>query len=298
MSRFDRLSLLATFVRTAERGSLTAAARDLGTSQPSVTRQLNELERRLAVQLMHRTTHGLALTEDGRALLADARAMLAAWDGIEERAAPSEDVSGSIRVVAPIALGQRHLIEGVLAFQRDHPDVSIVWHLTDRPIRFDEEGCDCWFRVGPVPDDTLVVRTLGLVERMVVATPAYANHIGSDLAALPWITLTPYEGERVRLWDEGGAEHTVEAVSRMATNNIFAQWQAVMDGMGLAVMPRWFIEPELGEGRVVDMAPTLRAERLPINIATSSTRARPNRVDLFIEAMSEWVRVNVEMFPA
>ena len=298
MSRFDRLSLLATFVRTAERGSLTAAARDLGVSQPSVTRQLNELERRLGVELMHRTTHGLALTEDGRVLLSDARGILAAWDGIEERAAPSDHVSGAIRVVAPIALGQRHLIEGVLAFQREHPDVSVIWHLTDRPIRFDEEGCDCWFRVGPVPDDTLVVRTLGRVERIVVATPDYAAHVGKHLTALPWITLTPYEGERMRLWDADGVEHTIEVGSRMATNNVFAQWQAVLAGMGLAIMPRWFILDELSEGRVINMAPGLEAQRLPINVATSSTRARPKRLELFIDVMSSWARANIEMFPA
>ncbi|MEM6387547.1 MAG: LysR family transcriptional regulator, partial [Pseudomonadota bacterium] len=83
--RFDRLALLETFVRIAERSSLSEAARDLGTSQPSISRQLAALETRLGVVLARRTTHSVTLTPDGLALLEDARRMLGEWEAIEER---------------------------------------------------------------------------------------------------------------------------------------------------------------------------------------------------------------------
>ena len=274
---------------------MTAAAADLGVSQPAVSRQVTELERRLGVELIRRTTHSLALTEEGRTLMGEARALLQGWEGIEDRIRGAEDLRGPIRVVAPIALGQRHAIRAAIAFQEDHPGVSLFWTLTDEVIRFDEEGCDCWIKVGDVSDDRLVVRTLGHVERLVVGSSAFADHVGGDLADLPWITLGPYEGERIVLWQADGTERAFRAITRTGTNNIHAQTEAVIAGLGIGILPRWFVSEELGEGRLIDMAPTLRARSLPVSIATAATRARPRRVNTFVEAMSEWLAQNVEM---
>lgn len=140
----DRLTLLDTFVRIAESGSISAAARDLGLSQPSVSRQLAELESRFQAQLMTRTTHTLSLTTAGSELLADARRLLDSWETIEERYIASKTgIRGSLKVVAPVALGQLQLGDIVLQFQQQHPLLSLSWHLEDNNIRFAETGCDC-----------------------------------------------------------------------------------------------------------------------------------------------------------
>ncbi|MEL7374635.1 MAG: LysR family transcriptional regulator [Pseudomonadota bacterium] len=150
----DRLTLLETFVRIAEAGSISAAARDLGLSQPSASRQLSELETRLQTQLAHRTTHTLSLTSAGRELLTDARALIRQWLSLEERHISSAaDLRGPIKVVAPVALGQTALTQIAASFQQRHPGVQVEWLLDDAPIRFSEIGCDCWIRVGPVPGD-------------------------------------------------------------------------------------------------------------------------------------------------
>ncbi|MEM9013426.1 MAG: LysR family transcriptional regulator [Pseudomonadota bacterium] len=295
MSRFDRLTLLETFVRIAERGSMTSAAADLGLSQPAVSRQLIELERQLGTELMRRTTHALALTEEGEALMGEARALLRGWEKIGERIAGDEALAGPIRAVAPIALGQRHAIRGAIAFQHAHPDVTVSWTLTDAPIRFDEEGCDCWIRVGDVPDDRLVVRTIGHVERIVVASPAFADHVDGDLTALPWVTLSPFEGERIALWNSQGDEHAFRATSRLVTNNIHAQTAAVLSDIGAAIVPRWFILEELRDGRLIELSTTLAARSLPISIATAATRSRPRRVDAFVQAMTAWLETNIPL---
>lgn len=187
-ARFDRLSLLATFVRIAERGSLSAAARDLDTSQPSVSQQLAELEDMLGCRLVARTTHSLALTPDGVELLTDARRMLSDWEALSEGLSDRATLQGTVRVVASVALGQTHLMGAARAFAQAHPDVTIEWRLTDRAIRSAEEGCDLWVRVGPVPDDTLVVREIARVERLVVASAELelaARHDGMPLDRWP-----------------------------------------------------------------------------------------------------------------
>ena len=175
----DRLTLLETFVRIADAGSISAAARDLGLSQPSASRQLAELESRLNTQLIRRTTPSMALPESGHELLADARQLIDGWESLEEKhLSDNSRIAGNLKVVAPVALGQLHLARIAWRFQQEHPGVTISWQLEDAPIRFSEVGCDCWVKIGPIPDETLVVRKLGAVERLLVASPALIDTHG------------------------------------------------------------------------------------------------------------------------
>ncbi|WP_299827057.1 LysR family transcriptional regulator [uncultured Roseobacter sp.] len=288
-TRFDRLFLLETFVRIAERQSLSAAARDLGTSQPSVSRRLAALENRLGVVLVRRTTHDVTLTPDGLALLSDARRMIGEWEAIEDRHGEDEELKGTIRVIAPVALGQNLLVRAAIQFMKDHPNVTIDWRLRDDAIRFAEEGCDCWLKVGPVPDETLVVRELARVERLVVGTPdCLAQHAGSDLHAMPWLTLGPFEGNRIELFNEAQELQAFSVTPKLASDNIFAIYEAAMQGVGVAIMPRWFVASDLEIGNLADAAPDLRAARLPVNLALVSGTKRPARVEQFCKTVQDW----------
>ncbi|MEO1725043.1 MAG: LysR substrate-binding domain-containing protein, partial [Pseudomonadota bacterium] len=252
----------------------------------------------LGVELIHRTTHSLALTEEGRTLIGEARMLLRGWEEIGERIAGEDALAGPIRAVAPIALGQRHAVRAAIAFQQTHPEVTVSWMLTDTPIRFDEEGCDCWIRVGGVPDDRLVVRTIGHVERIVVGAPRFAEAVGGDLSDLPWVTLGPFEGDRIVLWDDRGERRSFRGDARLETNNIHALTEAVLAGIGVAIVPRWFVEEEIAARRLIEIAPCLRARSLPISIATAATRSRPRRVDAFVKAMTEWLEENLPLVSA
>lgn len=298
--RFDRLSLLETFVRIAERKSLSAAARDMSVSQPSVSRQLVALERRIGVTLVRRTTHDITLTPDGIALLADARRMLSEWETIEDRHASSKDLKGAVRVIAPVALGQSLLAQAASAFLRDHPGISIDWKLDDGAIRFAEEGCDCWVKVGPVPDDTLIVRELARVERLVVGTPdcLRGHHIATpkDLSSLPWLTLGPFEGNRIELFDKAGQPHSFAVQPKFASDNIFAVRETLLQGLGIAIMPRWFIASQLCDGTLVEALPHARAAELAVNLAIASGTKRPARVEQFCEALEGWLSENLSVF--
>ncbi len=291
----DRVTLLETFTRIAERGSISAAARDLGLSQASASRQLASLEERLGAQLIRRTTHALSLTPAGEDCLADARALLASWDALSERYSERDDrLRGKLKVVAPGALGQLQLAEAAAAFQRDNPEVLLNWIVDDTPIRFAETGCDLWLRVGPVPDDTLIIRTFGHIERMIVAAPAllegHTIKRPIDLDNLPFAALVPYVGVSIPLSNDKGRTEQVTGKMALSTNNFFAAYKAALTGTGFAVLPRWFVAEDLRDGVLVDVLPGWRAPPLTLNAAYLPARRQPARLRRFIDHIETSVK--------
>ena len=244
---------------------------------------------------MRRTTHDLSLTVAGAELLADARQLLDEWEALEEKHLETKDVMrGRLKVVAPIALGQLHLLDTVLKFQKEYPSISLSWQLEDGDIRFAELGCDCWVKIGPVSDDSLQVEPLGQVERMVVAAPALIESYGklnspNRLAELPCVALSPFEGGRIPLANEQGTTVIVAPPVRMVTNNISAVRQATLAGLGFSVMPRWFVEQALEQQQLVDILPKWRAPKLTINVASLPGRHRPRRLQSFLDVLKEAV---------
>lgn len=295
----DRLTLLETFVRIADTGSISAAARDLGLSQPSASRQLAELESRFKAQLMRRTTHDLSLTTVGAELLADARQLLDQWETLEEKYLETETTPrGKLKVIAPIALGQLHLLDIVLRFQQQYPLIDLSWQLQDSNIRFAEVGCDCWIKIGPVPDESLMVEPLGRVERMVVSAPSFLNGQSTPktptaLEKLPFVTLAPFEGGRIPLTNFQGKQVVVTPSARMTTNSITALRKATLAGLGAAIMPRWFIEKDLSQQYLVDLLPQWRAPTLIIYVASLPGRHRPRRLTAFLDVL----KVEVPQIP-
>lgn len=291
----DRLTLLNTFVRIADAGSISAAARDLGLSQPSASRQLAELENRLHTHLVRRNTHALSLTDAGLALLGEARIMLDSWEALEEKyVRGDQELQGALKIVAPIALGQLSLAQIACEFQLDYPQVTLNWILEDRPIRFSEVGCDLWIRVGSVPDDTLIVRELATIDRLLVCTPELkASHRSlsqpKQLSSVGLVALTPYEGGELILKNSKEDSIKISPPIRMATTNIVALKQAVLMGIGMAVLPRWFIEDELKNKSLVEVNPLWRAATLVVNIAYLPGRHQPLRLRAFINSLHEKV---------
>ncbi len=288
----DRLSLMATFVRIVERGSISAAARDLGLSQASASRQLAALEDRLGAQLIRRTTHNLSLTAAGETCLTDARALLQGWDSLAERLSETETgLKGRLKIVAPVALGQGVLADIALRFAADHPGVQLDWTLSDEPIRFAEEGCDLWIRVGVIEDDTLIVKPLGQIERLVVGVPERVPTDDVDgptgLSARPFISVAPFEGGQIGLTHADGRAETLRPPVTFATSNILTAYRGVLAGVGLAVMPRWLVADALKSGALVDVLPDWRAAQLPLQLAYLPARRQPRRLRAFIEYLTQ-----------
>ena len=283
----DRLSLLSTFVRIAERGSITAAARDLGLSQASASRHLNELESRLNTVLIERTTHSLSLTEAGNSALEEARDLLNGWSALAERFDDSSNLSGTLHVVAPIALGQRVLIDATVDWQRAFPNLQINWQLDDSELNLAETGADVWVRIGRPRDDRLVVRDLTQVERLIVSRPDLdaLGELGDarSLKSVPAVSLSPFEGERIPLTHKSGASVSIRTEGRLVTNNIFAALIAIKKGLGYGIMPKWLVADELNEGTLVDVLPEWRAPTLTITACYLPSRRQSRALNAFLD---------------
>ena len=288
----DRLTLLETFVRIADSGSISAAARELGLSQPSASRQLAELEQRLKTQLVRRNTHSLSLTQSGIELLVDAKSLIDSWERLEEKYLQSEEVvKGKLKVIAPVAIGQLQLADLVWRFQSTYPQVEVSWQLEDRPIKFTEEGADCWIKIGSIPDDTLVSKPIGSVERLLVGSRKYLEgktyRTPSQVEKLDMLVLEPFEGKVIPISTKSGKTLKIKPKPKTTTNNIFALKAAVMNGLGIAVLPKWFISDDLVAGDLIDVLPRWRAPKLKINIGFLPGRHRPKRLQCFVEMLEK-----------
>ncbi len=241
----------------------------------------------MGVILAHRTTHEFRLTSDGQALLATARRIVGEWDMLKEQHQDSGVLRGEIKVVAPIALGQTLLAKAAAKFLAMHPKVSLDWRVTDSTIRFAEEGCDCWFRVGEVPDQTLVVRKIAEAERIVVGSPSLAGEGVEQPGDLPWLSLAPFEADSITLFDAKGRPVGLSVQPRMRSDNILTLLEGVLQGIGVAIMPRWLVGEAILAGELLELFPQLRASSLPISIALPAGTRRPARVDAFAEAIGE-----------
>lgn len=287
---FDRLLLMQTFVRVVEAGSLSAAARQLGTTQPTVSRRLQALERQLGQPLVQRSTHALRLTETGERAYEQAKALASAWEGFEEslRAEPGLP-EGLLRVQVPHAFGQEHLVAPLVQALKAAPGLRVEWLLSDAPPNFVEQGLDCAIRVGGRAEGAVVAIPLARVPRVLVASPALLAarmpERPEDLAELPWVALQTFYRHELQLWRDDGERGRVAIRPVLATDSLYASREAVRLGLGAALLSGWAVQQDIEQGRLVRLLPRWRGEALPVHLLYPNPPAPPARLRYFIEAM-------------
>ncbi len=290
----DRLLLIETFVRIVEAGSLSAAAAQMGGTQPTVSRRLQLLERTMGVRLLQRSTHAIRLTEDGQRCYERAKDLIATWQSFESevRGAGDEPI-GTLRVVAPHAFGQDQFVEPLTRYLRRYPNMRVEWLLHDRMPDLIAENVDCAIRVGAVTDPSVVAVKLGDVPRIVVASPdllqgAPVPQQPAELARLPWLALRTFYRTEVQLAHGAtGAKECFDIQPRLSTDGLHALRKAAVLGLGVALGSAWVMQDDLAAGRLVHLAPEWRAEPLPVFLVYAPSRFQPARLRRFIEVMRE-----------
>lgn len=311
----DRIDLLQTLVRIVEAGSLSAAARLLGTTQPTVSRRLQSLEQLLGCRLLHRSTHQLKLTEQGEHCYREARLLLSQWqalsDGVREQ---QQGPTGLLRVRAPHAFGRDQLLQPLLQYLRDWPALSVDWQLNDRPPDFLSEALDCAIHVGAVDNPNVVALQLAQVPRIVVAAPQLlatapantAHPAGSALpvnipglvcdahwqdpkalAALPWLAFATYYRHEIVLQSPGEADVHLTLQPRFFSDNLYAIREAALAGLGVAIVSEWVVRADLAAGRLLRVAPAWQAAPLPIYLLYPYAPYYPARLRHFIDFMRQ-----------
>lgn len=301
----DRLQLMETFVCIVEAGSLSAAAKQLGATQPTVSRRLQALERAMGVRLLQRSTHTMRLTLDGERCFERAKSLLASWAAFEaELRGARDEPEGTLRVVVPHAFGQHKFVELLAAFLNLHPRVNVDWLLRDNLRDFIGSGIDCAIQVGEPTDPNAVAIKLAEVPRIVVAAPqllggAPPPQHADALAALPWLALRTYYRDELTLTHRGsGDTRRVPIQPRMSTDSLYALRSAALLGLGACVGSAWLLADDLATGRLLHLAPQWEAAPLPVYIAYPHARFYPSRLMRFVEWMREGVPGVAELQPA
>lgn len=292
----DRLELMQTFVRIVEAGSLSAAAHQLGTTQPTISRRLQQLERLLGLRLMQRSTHAMKLTQDGERCFEHAKGLLERWQAVAaDLKGVQDEPRGTLRVLVPSVFGQQQLIPPLVEFLNSHPAVSVEWLLNDRLPDFIAEDIDCAVRIGLVEEPGLVAIRLAELPRIVVAAPGLwgsgpAPQEPPELARLPWLALnTFYRSEVMLRHSEHGEAQRIVIHPRLSTDHLHALCNAALAGLGVCIASTWAVTEALAAGRLVQLAPQWTAPPLPISLVHPPTRLQPARLRAFIQVMRDYL---------
>lgn len=247
---------LRTFVEVADGEGVTPAARRLGISKSMVSRRLLRLEQDLGVQLLARTTRGAAVTEAGATFRDYAARAVAEIDMARETVLPAGELSGRLRVAAPLSFGPTHFAPVLAEMARRHPQLHIHASYSDRHVDLIAEGFDCAIRVGKLNDSNLVARKVGPLYAKYVATPAYVAKHGSPQTPEELVTHQALM-QGTETWPalDGDKVIAIRPQGRFKADNGAALVAAALAGIGVAVLPVDLIQEHLDSGALVEVMP-------------------------------------------
>jgi DNA-binding transcriptional LysR family regulator len=263
----DRWQEMTVFVRVAECGSLSRAARELKLSQPSVSRIVRVLEARLGATLLLRTTRSTSLTDAGALYLERARYLLAEMEEAEQAIRGVDSLHGVIRLAMPVLYGSRVVIPAIGMFLARHPDLRVEMIMSDARQNLITDGVDVAIRlgVGPLEDSTFGARRLGVVERLVVAAPAYLSAHGvpahpADLARHYCIVQHGVFGRESWRFMHDGAVTSVDVHAKLWINSAPGVMSAAVAGLGVALATQVMAGEELRTGQLTQLLEPYRLD--------------------------------------
>jgi len=290
------LERIRTFVRVAERGSLSAVARELQVGQSTITRHLRELEEALGVPLLSRTTRRVTMTDEGARYYANSVQILRLIDQASDEARSARGApAGTIRVSCTAAIGVLHISRLIFAFQDRYPDIGIDLSLTDERIDLVREGVDVALRLGPLTDSAMKLHGLGQSRRLLVASPDYLAARGrpaapKDLLAHDGIRMSNIAGsDTLALRGPDGEHHVLPFGGRLRVDHGLAAREAVVAGRGVAPAHRWLVDDLLAAGRLEVILPDYALPSVPLSLLIVPERAGIARVRLLIDFLVEQI---------
>ncbi|VVE52929.1 LysR family transcriptional regulator [Pandoraea commovens] len=253
----DGFSDLRFFATLMKEGSMAAAAQQMGITPPAVSRRLAQLEHRLGVRLLHRTTRRISLTPEGDMYLQDGARILGELEALEHAVTGAQSSPrGLLRLAATLGFGRTHIAPALSAFAREYPEVEVQLHLTDRPVNLVEQGFDAAIRFGDLPDSRLTARQLMPNARVLCASPMYLATAGepvqpSDLTAHQCIVIRESD-ETYGTWHfrQADRQETVKVRGMLSTNDGAAATTWALNGHGMLIRSMWDIRPYLASGQL------------------------------------------------
>jgi DNA-binding transcriptional LysR family regulator len=283
------LNDIVVFTKVVETRSFTAAADLLGLPKSTVSRKLAQLEERLGVRLVQRTTRKLALTEIGEAYYERCSRIVADVNAAEQLVTDMQATPrGRLRITAPVDLSTRWLGAIISAFCASHPDVFVELDASDRVTDLIEEGFDVAVRIGPLPESTLIARRLCSSSMMLVAAPSYLGKNAApttieELDAHPRLLFTPTP--RVQTWTLASGEQTAEygRPARFSSNNYGAVRDVAVAGGGIALLAEFMVADDLRTGKLKRVLSAWGTPNVDVHAVYVARANLPPRLARFLE---------------
>jgi DNA-binding transcriptional LysR family regulator len=294
----DRFQTIESFVRIAHAGSYTKAARQLGLSRALLSRRIIELEARLGVRLLNRSTRSVSLTAEGRAYLTRCKQVLDDMESAEREIARGVQTPlGGIRVLAPKSFGATCLSDAMIAFSKMHTQVRVSLSLGDfsfRPADFVDEGFDLAIRIADIRDSTVLARRITTLKSLLCASPDFIARSGmpASVAELPNYSCLAHLGsdEHDRVWTFVGQRGaSIRVDGSFDSNSALALRKAAVAGLGVALLPEEYIAADLASGALVRILPQYEIRR-PVTALYARSPHIPQKVRLLVSFLIQWFK--------
>lgn len=294
----DRFSEMQIFVAVAESEGFAAGARKLKISPPAATRAVADLEYRLGIKLLNRTTRYVRVTDAGQRYLDDCKRILAQVTEADEaaigiNAAPR----GHLVITAPVLFGRMYVMPCVVAYLQKYPDTEISAMFVDRVVNMLDEGIDVALRVGELSDSSFKAIKVGTVRRVVCASPAYIEKYGlpqhpNDLSEHQIVVASSLSPNVEWRFLENKQSKIVRVKPRLTVTSNDAAIEAAVEGLGITRLISYQIAPELQNGQLKIILSDYEYPALPIHILHREGRNSSAKVRAFIDLVAEKLKAD------
>jgi len=280
----DRIALMKLYTRIYETRSFSRTARDLGTTQPTVSKGLQFLEASLGARLVERNTRGVQPSDAGSLYYQQCKRWLAEMEEVQEQLqAVRKGARGRLRLSVPVNIGQVQLARIAFSFQRQYPGVQIDLSLTDRLVDLVGEMVDVAIRIGPVGSSSVVARKLARYRTVMVAAPTYLLRRGSPT------TLAELRTHRVLYYGSGpetvahrGQSYTLPRDADLVISDPLVLREAVREGVAVGVLSPWLVQRDIERGMLVRVIPEAQGTLFLVNAIYLPSRVVPARIRAFL----------------
>jgi DNA-binding transcriptional LysR family regulator len=289
----DKFQEMRVFTAVVEAGSFVSAAAALTASKAAVSRYVADLEQRLGVRLLHRTTRKLSLTEEGEVFYARCREILSSIEESEaEISTRAGSASGLLKISVPLSFGVKHLARLWAGFMAAHPQVSLDVNLSDRVVDLVDEGFDLAIRIARLPDSSLISRKIATTRLVLCASPDYLQLRGSPRQPLELREHDVIAYTLLAMGDQWSFEGpdgpvTAKVVPRLRTNNGDTCIATALNGAGIILQPTFLVGEHLAAGTLVELLPRFRSIELGIFAVYPTRKFVAPKVRLLIDHMSQ-----------
>lgn len=295
------VSELAFFTQLIRLGSLAATARELNLTPPAVSKRLAQMEQRLGVRLLNRTTRSISLTAEGELYLINAQRILGEIEEMERQVSSRRaEPKGLLRVNAPLGFGRTHVCPAISSFVRRHPEVEVQLHLTDRPINLPDDAIDVAIRFGELPDSRLIARKIAANRRRLCAAPSYLEAFGhpetpKDLMQHNCIVLRQNDAA-FGIWrlSRGKQTESVKVRGSLSTNDGEVALNWALEGHGILLRAEWNLASHLSSGRLVEVLSDYQTPPADIYAVYLERLNLSAKVSFFIEHLRDFFSRNTD----